>query len=162
MKIELLNKDYAEISFANQAKVSIKTQEGHESSTKYKVRWSRRRKCADSYEQVGIMDIESGTWGAYPYEEIEQWKIDFDAEGTTLCFDNTLNNKPVIFVSGHFANFELMSMEIVKQNIKLATIYRPLNNLFLNPLKLYLIQIIRRNLLLVILPIDLRIMMQKF
>ena len=42
--------------------------------------------------------------------------------------------KKVIFVSGHFANFELMSMEIVKQNIKLATIYRPLNNLFLNPL----------------------------
>ncbi len=43
------------------------------------------------------------------------------------------NNKPVIFVSGHFANFELMSMEIVKKNIKLATIYRPLNNIFLNP-----------------------------
>jgi len=43
------------------------------------------------------------------------------------------NDKPVIFVSGHFANFELMSMEITKKNIKLATIYRPLNNIFLNP-----------------------------
>ncbi len=42
-------------------------------------------------------------------------------------------NKPVIFVSGHFANFELMSMELTKRNIKLATIYRPLNNFFLNP-----------------------------
>tara|TARA_B100000963_G_scaffold99080_1_gene85630 strand:- start:1384 stop:2244 length:861 start_codon:yes stop_codon:yes gene_type:complete len=42
-------------------------------------------------------------------------------------------NKPVIFVSGHFSNFELMSMEITKRNIKLATIYRPLNNIFLNP-----------------------------
>ena len=41
--------------------------------------------------------------------------------------------KPLIFVSGHFANFELMSMEITKRNIKLATIYRPLNNIFLNP-----------------------------
>ena len=40
---------------------------------------------------------------------------------------------PVIFVSGHFANFELMSMTIVNKNIKLATIYRPLNNIFLNP-----------------------------
>ena len=40
--------------------------------------------------------------------------------------------KPIIFISGHFANFELMSMEINK-NIKLATIYRPLNNIFLNP-----------------------------
>ena len=42
-------------------------------------------------------------------------------------------NQPVIFVSGHFANFELMSMEITKKKIKLATIYRPLNNFFLNP-----------------------------
>ena len=42
-------------------------------------------------------------------------------------------NKPVIFISGHFANFELMSMEITKRNISLATIYRPLNNIFINP-----------------------------
>ncbi len=47
-------------------------------------------------------------------------------------------NKPVIFVSGHFANFELMSMEITKKNLKLATIYRPLNNFFLNPYMEYL------------------------
>ena len=47
-------------------------------------------------------------------------------------------NKSVIFVSGHFANYELMSMEINKMNIKLATIYRPLNNFFLNPLMEYL------------------------
>ena len=47
-------------------------------------------------------------------------------------------NKPVIFISGHFANFELMSMEITKRNINLATIYRPLNNFFLNPLMEYL------------------------
>jgi KDO2-lipid IV(A) lauroyltransferase len=45
----------------------------------------------------------------------------------------TNENKPVIFISGHFANFELMSMEITKKNIPLATIYRPLNNFFLNP-----------------------------
>ncbi len=44
-----------------------------------------------------------------------------------------INKKPVIFISGHFANFELMSMEITKMNIQLATIYRPLNNIFLNP-----------------------------
>ena len=41
-------------------------------------------------------------------------------------------DQPVIFISGHFANFELMSMTIVNKNIKLATIYRPLNNFFLN------------------------------
>jgi|TARA_B110000967_G_C18779734_1_gene507629 KDO2-lipid IV(A) lauroyltransferase len=46
-------------------------------------------------------------------------------------------NKPVIFVSGHFANFELMSMELTKRNIELATIYRPLNNIFINPFMEY-------------------------
>ncbi len=47
-------------------------------------------------------------------------------------------NSPVIFVSGHFANFELMSMEISKRKINLAAIYRPLNNFFLNPFMEYL------------------------
>ena len=48
------------------------------------------------------------------------------------------NNKPVIFYSGHFANFELMAMELDKFGIKTAAIYRPLNNFFLNPLMEYL------------------------
>ena len=47
-------------------------------------------------------------------------------------------NKPVIFISGHFANYELMSMELSKLKVKLATIYRPLNNIFLNPFMEYL------------------------
>jgi len=48
------------------------------------------------------------------------------------------SNKPVIFFSGHFANFELMAMELDKSGIKTAAIYRPLNNFFLNPLMEYL------------------------
>ena len=44
------------------------------------------------------------------------------------------DNKPVIFISGHFNNFELMAMSIEKSGIDLAAIYRPLNNIFLNPL----------------------------
>ena len=43
-------------------------------------------------------------------------------------------SKPVIFISGHFNNFELMAMHIEKSGIDLAAIYRPLNNKFLNPL----------------------------
>ncbi len=42
--------------------------------------------------------------------------------------------KPVIFISGHFNNFELMAMQIEKWGISLAAIYRPLNNKFLNPI----------------------------
>ena len=42
------------------------------------------------------------------------------------------NNEKVIFISGHFSNFELMAMQIEKMGIKIAAIYRPLNNVFLN------------------------------
>ena len=42
------------------------------------------------------------------------------------------DNEPVIFVSGHFNNFELMALHIEKSGINLAAIYRPLNNIFLN------------------------------
>jgi len=42
------------------------------------------------------------------------------------------NKEPVIFISGHFNNFELMAMHLEKSGINLAAIYRPLNNKFLN------------------------------
>ena len=41
-------------------------------------------------------------------------------------------NKQVVFISGHFSNFELMAMYLEKSGIQLSTIYRPLNNIFLN------------------------------
>ena len=59
-------------------------------------------------------------------------------KGEEILNDIISQKKQVIFVSGHFANFELMSMELTKRNVKLATIYRPLNNIFLNPLMEYL------------------------
>ena len=53
-----------------------------------------------------------------------------------LEYLNEIKNKniPVVFVSGHFNNFELMAMQIEKNGIDLAAIYRPLNNNFLNPI----------------------------
>ena len=42
------------------------------------------------------------------------------------------SNMKVVFISGHFSNFELMAMCIEKSGVKLAAIYRPLNNIFLN------------------------------
>jgi len=47
-------------------------------------------------------------------------------------------NKPVVFISGHFNNFELMAMFIDAAGINLSAIYRPLNNIFLNPFMVYL------------------------
>ena len=40
--------------------------------------------------------------------------------------------KRVVFISGHFNNFELMALQIEKSGINLCAIYRPLNNMFLN------------------------------
>ena len=53
-------------------------------------------------------------------------------EGFEVLNQIKKNNKPVVFVSGHFNNFELMAMQIEKCGIDLAAIYRPLNNIFLN------------------------------
>ncbi len=44
------------------------------------------------------------------------------------------NPSPVIFISGHFNNFELMALHLERSGINLAAIYRPLNNIFLNPI----------------------------
>tara|TARA_B100000029_G_scaffold145410_1_gene140595 strand:+ start:694 stop:1569 length:876 start_codon:yes stop_codon:yes gene_type:complete len=68
-------------------------------------------------------------------------KTNFDhikINGTNYLNEIKKNNEQVIFYSGHFANFELMAMEIDKFGIKCAAIYRPLNNFFLNPLMEYL------------------------
>ena len=53
-------------------------------------------------------------------------------EGQQILEDIKTNNKSVVFISGHLSNFELMAMHIEKSGIKLAAIYRPLNNIFLN------------------------------
>ena len=61
-----------------------------------------------------------------------------EISGTKYLDEIKKNNQSVIFYSGHFANFELMAMELDKFGIKCATIYRPLNNFFLNPVMEYL------------------------
>ena len=63
-------------------------------------------------------------------------KIDdtIEVEGQTELEKIKNSNEPVIFVSGHFDNFELMAMHIERSGIKLAAIYRPLNNQYLNPI----------------------------
>ena len=64
--------------------------------------------------------------------------------GGKLIDEIKKNGKPVIFV-WHFANFEIMSIETTKKNFKLATIYRPLNNIFLNPFMVFLRKFICKN-----------------
>ena len=68
-------------------------------------------------------------------------RVNFDhmkINGVNYLDEIKKNNETAIFYSGHFANFELMAMELDKHGIKCAAIYRPLNNFFLNPLMEYL------------------------
>jgi len=61
-------------------------------------------------------------------------KIDSKIEivGGEILAEIKKSSKPVVFISGHFSNFELMAMHIEKAGIELSAIYRPLNNIFLN------------------------------
>jgi len=53
-------------------------------------------------------------------------------EGQEILDEIKKTDRQVIFISGHFCNFELMAMFLEKNGIKLSAIYRPLNNIFLN------------------------------
>jgi len=53
-------------------------------------------------------------------------------EGEEILTEIKKKQEQVVFVSGHFSNFELMAMQLEKSGINLAAIYRPLNNIFLN------------------------------
>ena len=85
--------------------------------------------------------IEREMWSNYGMTFVEYIFLKYlrnsnshiEISGLDIIENINKKNKKVIFISGHFANFELMSMELTKRNISLATIYRPLNNFFLNP-----------------------------
>ena len=89
-----------------------------------------------------INDIKKDMWNNYGRTLSEymflknfrnnELKSNIYLEGEEIL-DKIKNEKtPVVFVSGHFSNFELMAMQIEKSGVNLATIYRPLNNIFLN------------------------------
>jgi KDO2-lipid IV(A) lauroyltransferase len=95
-----------------------------------------------SYQEREI--IINKMWGNYgrifaEYMFIKKFRQNSLSKSIEIIGQNFLEEikkirKPVIFISGHFNNFELMAMHIEKSNIDLAAIYRPLNNKFLNPI----------------------------
>ena len=72
-------------------------------------------------EYVFIKDFKEGNLEKY-----------INVIGSEYLNDIRKKNIPVVFVSGHFNNFELMAMVIQKEGVNLGAIYRPLNNFFLN------------------------------
>ena len=89
-----------------------------------------------------LKKISSNMWGNYgrilsEYVFLKKFRISksqnkLEIIGQKFLDDIKNDGKPVIFISGHFNNFELMAMHIEKSGINLAAIYRPLNNKFLN------------------------------
>ena len=83
-------------------------------------------------------------WGNYgrifaEYMFIKKFRYNSLSNNIEIIGQNILDeiknsDKPVIFISGHFNNFELMAMHLEKSGIDVAAIYRPLNNKFLNPI----------------------------
>ena len=67
------------------------------------------------------------------FKEVEPEKF-LEIKGKEILEKIKFSKEPVIFISGHFDNFELMAMYIEKSGVDLAAIYRPLNNSFLNPI----------------------------
>ena len=99
-------------------------------------------KALPNLNQNEINKITLKMWGNYGrilseyvfIKDIRKSKIKniIDIEGQEILEDIKKDNKPVIFISGHFSNFELMAMHIEKSGINLSALYRPLNNNFLN------------------------------
>ena len=102
-------------------------------------------KFLSSYNEEQKKNIKKTMWSNYGKTFVEYLFLNkfkknnshINFKGKEILKSIINKNKPVIFVSGHFANFELMSMELTRETINLATIYRPLNNLFLNPFMEY-------------------------
>jgi Kdo2-lipid IVA lauroyltransferase/acyltransferase len=89
---------------------------------------SKRKLISDMWSNYGMTFVE------YVFlKKLRQENFHMKIKGEKILDEIYSNDKSVIFISGHFANYELMAMEITKKKIKLATIYRPLNNFFLNP-----------------------------
>ena len=91
-----------------------------------------------------IKDITKNMWNNYgrtlsEYMFLKDFrnnklKSNINVKGEEILEQIKNEKMPVIFVSGHFSNFELMAMQIEKSGVNLAAIYRPLNNIFLNVL----------------------------
>ena len=88
-----------------------------------------------------ISKISKEMWGNYgrilsEYPYISNFrKGDLDKYITVENLDRLeeiKKSQPVVFVSAHFSNFELMAMVIEKAGVNLSAIYRPLNNKMVN------------------------------
>ena len=104
--------------------------------------YSNIKKALPNIKQNELNEIYNSMWNNYgrvfaEYMFIKKFRQDrlssnIVIEGGEILENIKRNKQRVVFISGHFSNFELMAMQIEKMGIKVAAIYRPLNNIFLN------------------------------
>ncbi len=95
----------------------------------------------DSLSPDKIKKITSEMWGnygrilsEYPYiSNFRKGDLDKYIKIENLeKLEEIKKGQPVIFISAHFSNFELMAMVIERAGVNLSAIYRPLNNKMVN------------------------------
>jgi KDO2-lipid IV(A) lauroyltransferase len=103
--------------------------------------------CFKEIDQNEIKKISLGMWGNIgrtfsEYVFLKKFQKNhknlIKLNGTEYLDEIKNSYKPVVFVSGHLANFELLGTKLNQYGIKFCAIYRPLNNFFLNPIMEYL------------------------
>ena len=89
---------------------------------------------------LGMWDNIGRTFSEYVFLNNFQKKHNklIKLNGTEYLDEIKNSNKPAVFVSGHFSNFELLGTKLNRYGIRFCAIYRPLNNIFLNPIMEYL------------------------
>jgi Kdo2-lipid IVA lauroyltransferase/acyltransferase len=97
------------------------------------------------FNEKSINEMINGMWKNIgrifgEYIHINKFSI-IDNNNKKIVFTNRnnveilkKNNKLIVFFSGHFANFELMAKCLRELGFNIGAIYRPLNNIFLNPI----------------------------
>ena len=86
----------------------------------------------DMWRNIGSIFGEYIHINKFSILDEEKNKIVFTNKNNLQILKN--NKKPVVFFSGHFANFELMAKCLQELEFNIGAIYRPLNNIFLNPI----------------------------
>ncbi len=86
----------------------------------------------DMWRNVGSIFGEYIHINKFSILDEEKNKIVFTNKNNLQILKN--NKKPIVFFSGHFANFELMAKCLRELEFNIGAIYRPLNNIFLNPI----------------------------
>ena len=88
-----------------------------------------------------ILEISKEMWGnygrilsEYPFiSNFRKGKLDKYIQIKNLeKLEKIKTGQPVVFISAHFSNFELMALVIEKAGVNLSAIYRPLNNRMIN------------------------------